>query len=130
MSLSDDDGVRDEDEGNTIEQEIMGEGNVDGTYNEDDDIELNGVEDFGKVNFQDLSAQQLMRIHFATVEVAFLFYNMYGNIKGFGARKSKTVWNINGEMIQQTFLYREGHRVERNKDEMSRRREPKPTTRC
>lgn len=77
----------------------------------DDETAINGVEDIWKVNFKNLTMEEVMSYHFSNVEVAFLFYNWYASMHGFGARKSRKLRNIKGEVTGQTFLcYREGYR--------------------
>lgn len=92
---------------------------------------VNSIEDFGKVNLNDLTSEDITSIHFPNVDVAFTFYNWYGSVHGFSARKSKILWNSKGEMIQQTFLcHKEGYRAEKNMNRDNRRRQPKDLTRC
>jgi hypothetical protein len=58
-----------------------------------------------------------------------LFYNCYACLHGFGGRKDRVVKNVNGEVVQQTFVcHREGIRDAKNN--LARKTEAKPTTIC
>ncbi|CAK8540947.1 unnamed protein product [Lathyrus sativus] len=60
-----------------------------------------------------------------------MFYNWYGCIHEFAGRKSKMVMNVNGEVIQQTFLcHRESARDDKYNNYSVKKREHKPTSRC
>ncbi|RHN81800.1 putative transcription factor FAR family [Medicago truncatula] len=96
-----------------------------------DETAVDSVTDLEKINFKETSIENLMRYHFPDREVAFMFYNWYGCFHGFAARKSRLIRNINGEVVQQTFLcHREGIREEKYINSTSRKREHKPLSRC
>ncbi|CAK8531748.1 unnamed protein product [Lathyrus sativus] len=60
-----------------------------------------------------------------------MFYNWYGCIHGFAGRKSKMVRNVNGKVVQQTFLcHRKDTRDDKYNNYSVRKREHKPTSRC
>jgi len=91
---------------------------------------IDGPNDIAKVNLCQVSLEDLMKFHFPNVGVAFMFYNWYASTKGFAGRKDRVVKNFGGEIIQQTFVcYREGHRVEKSKNYI-RKRKSKPVSRC
>lgn len=72
--------------------------------------------DLEKIKFKDLTGEQLMRYNFFyhMYNVGFMLYNKYGCLGGFYARESKVVRNVNGEIIQQTFIcHQEGIRDEK-----------------
>lgn len=82
--------VCNEDLGDRVEGDTRGETSA----HDSELVEMNGKEDFFKINLKHLTAEDIMRVHFPSVEAAFMFYNMYASVQGFAARKSKTVWNI------------------------------------
>jgi len=99
--------------------------------NFDDEFALDCTNDFDKINFNELSFDEIMMYHFLDRVVAFKFYNMYVCLHGFAGRRSRVVKNKDGNVIQQTFVcHREGHRYARNDNNPSRKREHKPTGRC
>lgn len=99
--------------------------------NFDDEHDVDCLNDIEKINFKETSSEEIMRYHFPDREVAFLFYNWYGCSHGFAGRKSRVVRNVNREIVQQTFIcHREGFRVEKNRQGLTRKREHKPTSRC
>lgn len=102
------------------------------TSNLRDETAINGVEDIWKVKFNESTIEDLLKFHFPSVVVAFLFYNCYASHNGFGARKSRYVRNKKGEIIQQTFLcYREGFRDDKfSKTRKKRKRYRKADVRC
>lgn len=115
LSLSNSDEGPDDNEGVTVGGETVGGGNEAAGIKLDDETAINNIEDMGKINLKDISLDEIVRYHFPNIDVAFMFYNMYASMRGFAARKSRVLWNRNGEMIQRTFLcHLEGHRVERN----------------
>lgn len=79
-------------------------GNVDDGVNFDGEFVVDSIEDFVKINFKEIKSEEIMRIHFLNMSFAFMFYNRFGSVQGFYARKSKFLQNSNGEMIQQTFF--------------------------
>lgn len=97
-----------------------------------DESAINGVEDIWKVNFKDLTVQDVMSYHFLNVEVAFMFYNWYASMHGFSARKSQYLRNKKGDITQQTFLcYRDGHRRDKfSNTGRIRKRQEKIVIRC
>jgi hypothetical protein len=97
----------------------------------DDEFAVDCTTDFEKINFKELSSDEIMMYHFPDRLVAFKFYNMYGCVHGFAGRRSRVVKNKDGEVIQQAFVcHREGHRDARNVNNHERKREHKPTSRC
>jgi len=96
-----------------------------------DEFAVNLVTDLELINFKEMTIQKGMRYHFLDREVAYMFYNWYGCLHGFAARKSRVVRNRNGVVVQQIFLcHREGMREEKYINSTSRKREHKPLTRC
>lgn len=86
---------------------VMGNGQT--VFNSD--YALNSVVDFGNINISELITNEILRYHFSDLGLAFSFYNWYGSLHDFSARKSKILWDVNGEAMQQTFLcHKQGHR--------------------
>jgi hypothetical protein len=99
--------------------------------NFEDGTSVNSVADLELINLKEMSIEEITRYHFPDREVACMFYNWYGCLHGFAARKSRVVRNRDGEVIQQTFLcHREGKREEKYINSTSRKKEHKPLTRC
>lgn len=72
------------------------------------------MNDLEKINFKELTVEEIMRYHFSYRNVGFMFYNKYDCLRGFYARNNKVFRNVNGEITQQTFLYhQEGIRDEK-----------------
>jgi hypothetical protein len=126
-----------EDEG----QEEVGDDNVDDTESSRKEgvggcifgevYVVNCLEDISKINFKELSQEDLMRYHFLDLEVAFTFYNWYASFHGFAGRKSKVMRNQKREITQQTFVcYRQGVRGGKIGTPTSRKRVPKTCIRC
>jgi hypothetical protein len=94
-------------------------------------IPINGVEDMGGLNFKKFTPAELLQYDFPNREVAFTFYNWYGQMHGFSARKNRIRRNKDQEVVQQEFVcYRQGFREDRFKDNKIRQREVKVVTRC
>ncbi|KAK2433504.1 protein FAR1-RELATED SEQUENCE [Trifolium repens] len=88
------------------------------------------LEDISKIDFKQLSEEDLMRYHFLDLNVAYTFYNWYASFHGFAARKSKVMRNKKREITQQTFVcYRQGVRDGKNTPTI-RKRVAKPCIRC
>jgi zinc finger SWIM domain-containing protein 3 len=99
--------------------------------NFDAETAVDSVADLGKINLKESSYEEIMRYHFPDRDAAFMFYNRYACVHGFAGRKSRVVKNINGVVVQQTFLcHREGVRDEKYTNMPSRKREHKPISRC
>ncbi|XP_039690635.1 protein FAR1-RELATED SEQUENCE 5-like [Medicago truncatula] len=97
----------------------------------DDEFAVDCTTNFEKINFKELTYDEIMMYHFPDRVVAFKFYNMYGCAHGFAGRRSRVVKNKDGDVIQQSFVcHREGLRDARNLNTRERKREHKPTTRC
>jgi len=87
--------------------------------------------DVQKINLKEMSCEEIMRYHFPDREVAFMFYNWYACLHGFAGRKSWNVRNVNGQIVQKTFLcHKECIRDDRYSKTVQRKREYKPTSRC
>jgi len=75
---------------------------------------MDSVTNLEKINFKEISIEDVMRYHFPNCKVAFMLYNWYGCFHGFAARKSRVIKNIKGDVVQQTFLcHREDIREEK-----------------
>ena len=68
-------------------------------------ITVDGVEDMGNINFKVMSCGDVKKYSFLNLEVAYTFYNMYGRVNGFSARKNKVVRSKGGDILQQSFVY-------------------------
>ncbi|KAJ1401860.1 FAR1 DNA-binding domain [Sesbania bispinosa] len=87
--------------------------------------------DGDKIEFYAISEGDMMLYHFSTLDVAFEFYNMYAQKKGFVARKWNVVRNKSHDITQQTFVcYKQGFRLEKLLRKGKRKREPRHLTRC
>jgi len=102
---------------------------IEDTYNSmygcnfDDEFAVDCTNDLDKINFKELSYDEIMMYHFPDREFAFKFYNMYGCVHGFAGRNSRVVKNKDDDVVQQTFVcHREGHRDARNDNNRSRKR--------
>lgn len=103
ISLSDGNEQSDDDinELENHEEHNEGEENLAGLFAAFDEYSaVTAVDDFVKFDLKELSVEDIMRVHFPNVEMAFMFYNWYASMHGFSARKSKIIWNCKGEMIQ------------------------------
>ncbi|KAJ1394541.1 Zinc finger, PMZ-type [Sesbania bispinosa] len=94
-------------------------------------VSIDGEDDFLKIDPSMLNEDNAMRIHFPDVEVAYNFYNWYGRLKGFSARKGKVRKNKSREPVEKIFLcHREGEREKKNSEQKEAQvRESKPQTR-
>ncbi|XP_024629390.1 uncharacterized protein [Medicago truncatula] len=91
---------------------------------------VDGPEYIAKVNFTQVSVEDLMLFHFPDVSVAFMFYNWYPSTKGFAGRRDRVVKNCRGEVTQQTFVcHRQGHIMENDRNYI-RKTKAKPKSRC
>lgn len=87
--------------------------------------------DLDKINFKEMSIDEIMRYHFSDHEIVFMFYNWYDCLHGFAGRKSRVVRNTIGLIVQQTFLCRrDGIMDDRYSKSISRKREHKSISRC
>lgn len=94
-------------------------------------VPINNKQDILSMDLVSLGPEDLSDCHFASLEVAYLFYNWYGRVNGFSTRKGKILINIKGEAIQQTFMcHRQGFREDNGLTMENRKRQPKPETRC
>ncbi|XP_039684281.1 protein FAR1-RELATED SEQUENCE 5 [Medicago truncatula] len=112
--------------------EDVGESNNEGfPCNHDVATAVDCMVDVRKINLKEMSCEEIMRYHFLDREVAFMFYNWYACLHGFAGRRSRNVRNVNGQIVQQTFLcHREGIRDDRYNKTVIRKGEHKPTSRC
>ncbi|KAJ1399249.1 MULE transposase domain [Sesbania bispinosa] len=87
--------------------------------------------DFVKVDPAVLSTDLIKTFTFSNLEVAYEFYNWYGRIKGFSARRGKVRKNRDQEIVEKTlFCHREGKRTKKDDNEEEPIvREPRPETR-
>jgi hypothetical protein len=116
---------------NSSEDDYEGTNDEDAGCNFEDETVVDSVADLEKINFKEISIEEVMRFHFLDLEVAFMFYNWYGCFHGFAARKSRVIRNIKGEVVQQIFpCHREGVREEKYINSTSRKREHRPLSRC
>lgn len=53
------------------------------------DVVVNGVDDFWKINFKNMSTKDVMKYHFLNTKVIFMFYNWYVALHGFATRKAR-----------------------------------------
>ncbi|KAJ1439505.1 FAR1 DNA-binding domain [Sesbania bispinosa] len=109
--------------------------------NETNGVAIDGPDDYVKVDPMTLTEDGFMSLHFPDVEVAYEFYNWYGQKKGFSARKNKVRRNKNRDMIEKIFLcHREGLRKKKEDDDVDttacgdvkpvREARPETRTRC
>jgi len=99
--------------------------------NFDDEYAVDCTNELDKINFKELSYDEIMMNHFSDRVAAFNFYNMYGCVHGFADRRSRVVKNNDDDAIQQTFIcHREGRRDVRDDNNLARKREYKPYSRC
>lgn len=89
------------------------------------------MQDIVSMELRLLGPVDLSICHFVSMDLAYMFYNWYGRMNGFSARKGKILRNSKGEVVQQTFLcHRQGFREKNGITTENRKREPKRETRC
>ncbi|KAJ1409585.1 FAR1 DNA-binding domain [Sesbania bispinosa] len=96
-------------------------------------IGVDSEANFVDINLDMLTEENLRKLNFANLDVAYNFYNnWYGKMKGFSARKGKERKNAMEEIIEKTYLcHREGKRPINTNEKMGKKkREAKPETRC
>ncbi|QHO56116.1 protein FAR1-RELATED SEQUENCE 5 [Arachis hypogaea] len=127
--------------GDEPSSEASEDANMDGYcgYNDGDDFYeswedrgIDGIADFGRINFKEISFDEMRLLHFPDRHVAFAFYNLYAKMNGFAARKTRLRQNAKKLATQQQFVcFRQGFReFAADKEAYERKREPKPETRC
>lgn len=98
---------------------------------EKDAIMINEVGNILNMDLQNISGDDVERLDFVDLEIAYLFYCAYAEVNGFSVRKSHVLRSKNGKTLQQTFLCsREGYREDRGLSLENRTREIKNETRC
>jgi hypothetical protein len=129
LVLSDDEEVHESGDDNLDDAECSRTEGVGGCiFSETNAVDC--LEDISKIDFKQLSEEDLMRYHFLDLNVAYTFYNWYASFHGFAARKSKVMRNKKREITQQTFVcYRQGVRDGKNTPTI-RKRVAKPCIRC
>jgi hypothetical protein len=87
--------------------------------------------DILKIDIGNFCLSELRRYEFVGLDVAYMFYCWFARTTGFSVRKGQVVKNVNGEIIQQTFLCScQGFREDRGLAVENRKREPRNETRC
>lgn len=71
---------------------------------DDDGLAIDSMQDIVGLDLSRIGPEELSRLYFASLELAFLFYNWYGRINGFLARMVEILRNSKGEVVQQTFM--------------------------
>ena len=113
-----------------MEDEPLSEGEETGNDGEDDDNDEVNVGNWN-INFDTLTANDVMELEFRNPLAAYHFYNEYSRCNGFSVRRSKTVKNSKGESVRYTFVCsRQGFRDEKWLKKHDRKRKHKAVTRC
>jgi hypothetical protein len=82
--------------------------------------------DILKIDIGNFCLSELRRYEFVGLDVAYMFYCWFARTIGFSVRKGQVVKNVNGEIIQQTFLCScQGFREDRGLAVENRKREPR-----
>lgn len=122
---------------NSESDEESDEGSVEGeqyrnvNWEGKDGIAINNKQDILGLDLLSMGPQEISYCHFASLDIAFMFYNWYGRVNGFSARKGKILRNTKGEVLQQTFLcHKQGFREDNGLTAKNRKRELRPETRC
>ncbi|KAJ1414011.1 FAR1 DNA-binding domain [Sesbania bispinosa] len=83
------------------------------------------------IEFCTLTPIDVMKYHFANLDLADEFYHEYAKNKGFAIRKSKVGRNKERNLVRKTFLcFKEGFRQKKHLNRVDRKHEAKPLTRC
>jgi hypothetical protein len=92
---------------------------------------IDGVEDIVKMNMFNLQIEDVAKLQFGSLEVAYNFYCWFAKMNGFAVRKGQVIKNKNGDVLQQTFVCNlEGFRKDRGLTAEERKRGPVHETRC
>lgn len=132
--------VEEEETRDSIEDDhvgIFGGEDVTGASNEgeqcanNEELSIDTMEDIFGMDLEAISPLEMRKAHFASLDLAYEFYNLYGRANGFSLRKSKIERSKGGQILQRTFVcHRQGFREDRGLTIENRKREVKPETRC
>jgi len=114
------------------------EGNFDGVNQSigsdlsiDESFVLYGVDDIVKMEMFNLQNEDVAKLQFRSLQVAYNFYCCFAKMNGFAIRKGQVIKNKHGDVLQQTFVFNlEGFRKDIGLTAEERKRSPKHETRC
>jgi hypothetical protein len=114
------------------------EGNSDGVndsifsyLSQDESFVIEGVDDIVKMDMFYLQNEDVSKLQFESLDVAYNFYCWFAKMNDFSVRKGQVIKNKNGDVIQQTFVWNlEGFRRDRGLTVEEHKRGPKNKTHC
>jgi hypothetical protein len=101
----------------------------------DDNVEelfiIDDVDDIVKIDIFNLNNEDVSKLQFCSLEVAYKFYCLFAKMNGFAVRKGQIIKNKAGDVVQQTFLCNlEGFRRDSGLTVETRVHGQKNETRC
>jgi hypothetical protein len=98
---------------------------------EDESIVIDSVDDIVKMDMHNLQNEDVSKLLFGSLEVAYNFYCWFAKMNGFAVRKGQVIKNKNGDVLQQTFVCNlEGFRRDGGLTVEGRKHGPKHETKC
>ncbi|CAJ2653381.1 unnamed protein product [Trifolium pratense] len=123
--------------GNTVANDLDENSDTDNEWTHLDEnaeqlVIIDGEEDVVKIDMFNLHNEDVSKLRFGNLEVAYKFYCWFAKMNGFAVRKGQDVRNKDGVLVQKTFVCNlEGYRKDRRDlTEVTRKRGPKHETRC
>ncbi|KAK7288512.1 hypothetical protein RIF29_01973 [Crotalaria pallida] len=96
-----------EEDDERMDEDVYEEGDAFLNYGDQggkDYYQLDSVVDLGAIMFDMLTKENMTKFHFASLEIAFQFYNEYAKAMGFSVHKHKSGRNSNGELMWKSFV--------------------------
>ncbi|XP_045807515.1 protein FAR1-RELATED SEQUENCE 5-like [Trifolium pratense] len=123
--------------GNTVANDLDENSDTDNEWTHLDEnaeqlVIIDGEEDVVKIDMFNLHNEDVSKLRFGNLEVAYKFYCWFAKMNGFAVCKGQDVRNKDGVLVQKTFVCNlEGYRKDRRDlTEVTRKRGPKHETRC
>ena len=92
---------------------------------------VDSLESLQRVDFHTMSVVDASNYEFASLDLAYAFYNQYRKMNGFGIQRHNVGRSVNNIILWQTFVCcKKGQRDIKHLERDNCKRDPKPLMRC